>query len=269
MPKVLQQRASSARKKPAKRGYSAPALEKGLDVLEVLAHEPAGLTTSEIARRLGRTVSEIFRMVLCLDGRGYLAKQDGERYSLTLKLFKMVQEHPPTERMVTQALPVMHRVVLATQQSCHLGVIEGSEVVFIAQVNPPTAAGFYVRLGSSADLMETSSGYVILAHQTSEHRERTLQEWGRLSGQPVPPDLAKHLSRIKKAGFEKQPSYQVHGVLNISYPIFNSEGSAIGALTTPYIARKNDPVKITDVLQTMRAAAAEITASIGGRAAHR
>jgi len=266
MPKVREKRLAPVSKKESiKRGYSAPALEKGLDVLEVLAHEPAGLTTTEIARRLGRTVSEIFRMVLCLDGRGYLARQDGERYSLTLKLFKMVQEHPPTERIVTQALPVMNRLVLTTQQSCHLGVIQSSEVVFIAQVNAPTAAGFYVRLGTAADLMDTSSGYVILAHQTAEHRERTLQEWRRLTGRNPPPDLEKHLSRIERAGFEKRPSYQVHGVLNISYPVFNSEGSAIGALTTPYIARKNDPVKMSDVTEAMRVAAADITALIGGR----
>jgi len=268
MPKVVEKRAARpSKKEPAKREYSAPALEKGLDVLEVLAHEPAGLTTSEIARRLGRTVSEIFRMVLCLDARGYLAKQDGERYSLTLKLFKMVQEHPPTERIVTQSLPIMHRLVHLTQQSCHLGVIEGSEVVFIAQVNAPTAAGFYVRLGAATDLMETASGYVILAHQTEEHRERSLQEWQRLTGQTAPADLGRHLSRIERAGFEKGPSYQVHGVLNISYPVFNYEGSAIGALTTPYIARKNDPVKMSEVITAMRAAAAEITASIGGRPA--
>ena len=44
--------------------YSAPALEKGLDILELLSKQEAGLTQSEISRALGRSVSEIFRMLV-------------------------------------------------------------------------------------------------------------------------------------------------------------------------------------------------------------
>jgi hypothetical protein len=43
--------------------YSAPALEKGLDVIELLAAEQHGLTLQEIARRLERTATELFRML--------------------------------------------------------------------------------------------------------------------------------------------------------------------------------------------------------------
>ena len=70
-----------------KTSYATPALEKGLDVIELLAHQPGGLTKSEISRELKRTVSEIFRMLLCLERRGYIAQVDNERYALTLKLF--------------------------------------------------------------------------------------------------------------------------------------------------------------------------------------
>src|SRR5260370_222407 len=87
-----------------KSSYATPALDKGLDILELLAHEPAGLTKSEIARRLKRTVSEIFRMLLTLEARGYTSQPEDDRYSLTLHLFRLVQEHPPTERRMTEAL---------------------------------------------------------------------------------------------------------------------------------------------------------------------
>src|SRR5215472_779303 len=50
--------------------YLAPALEKGLDILELFAREPTGLTKSDVARQLGRTMSEIFRMMSCLEDRG-------------------------------------------------------------------------------------------------------------------------------------------------------------------------------------------------------
>jgi DNA-binding CsgD family transcriptional regulator len=52
--------------------YAAPALEKGLDILELLAKQAEGLTRREIAERLGRSVSEIFRMIEALTRRSYL-----------------------------------------------------------------------------------------------------------------------------------------------------------------------------------------------------
>ena len=256
---------SQLRDSEEKISYATPALEKGLDVIELLAHQPSGLTKSEISRELKRTVSEIFRMLLCLERRGYIAQVDGERYALTLKLFKLVQEHPPTERLIAEALPVMHQVAHETQQSCHMGIIEGAEVTILAQVNAPTSVGFYVKLGSSVELMEASTGYVILAHQNDEHRSRTLAEWKRLTGGELPADLPAHLARIKRQGYESRPSYKVRGVINISYPIFDGRGSAIGALTVPYIQYMAAVANTAKVSASLKKASREITAAIGGR----
>src|SRR5260370_15309094 len=106
--------------------YPTPALEKGLDILEMFASEPTGLTKSEVARKLGRTISEIFRMLVCLEERGYTAQSpDSDRYNLTLHLFMLAQEHPPIKRMTMQALPIMQQVAHELSQSCHLGVLNG------------------------------------------------------------------------------------------------------------------------------------------------
>jgi DNA-binding IclR family transcriptional regulator len=248
-----------------KNSYATPALEKGLDVIELLAHRSGGLTKSEISRELNRTVSEIFRMLLCLERRGYIAQTEGERYALTLKLFKLVQEHPPTERLITEALPLMHQVAQETMQSCHMGIIDGAQVTILAQVNAPSSVGFYVKLGSSVELMEATTGYVILAHQDDEHRERTLAEWKRLTGEEVPADLPAHLARVKRQGYESRPSYKVRGVTNISYPIFDERGSAIGALTVPYIQHIDASASAAEVSTSLKKAAAEISAAIGGK----
>ncbi|SEG67000.1 transcriptional regulator, IclR family [Bryocella elongata] len=246
--------------------YSTPALEKGLDVLELLARQRDGLTKSEIARRLDRTISEIFRMLVTLERRGYIAIVDGERYALTLQLFRLVQEHPPTERLLADALPVIERLAHDAQQSCHLGVVEDARVVILAQVNPPTPVGFYVKPGSAIDLMEAASGYVILAHMEQAALQRTLAEWTRQTGSKPPRDLAQHLTRIRKAGFEKRDSYQVKGVVNISFPVLDSRNSAIGALTIPYIQQKDAATPLAKVIDLSRDAAAEITRAIGGHA---
>jgi DNA-binding IclR family transcriptional regulator len=250
-------------KKPVK--YATPALDKGLDVLELLARQPEGLTKTQLARQLDRTVSEIFRMLLCLERRGYIAQLDEDRYSLTLKLFKLVQEHPPTERLIVDALPVMNRLAHETLQSCHLGVLENSNVVIIAQTNAPTNLGFYVKLGSQVDIMEAASGYVILAHMDTAHRERTVAEWMRQTGRTPPKDFEAHLSRIRRVGYEKRPSYLVKGIANISFPIFDDKGSSVAALTIPHIQHSESNTNAADVTIALGNATMEISTAIGGR----
>jgi DNA-binding IclR family transcriptional regulator len=200
---------------------------------------------------------------LTLERRGYIAQVEDDRYSLTLKRFKLVQEHPPTERLLASALPVMQRLAHQTLQSCHLGVLETSRVVILSQVNAPTDVGFYVKPGSTVDLMAAASGYVILAHQKEEQRERTLADWVRDTGKALPRDLKAHLSRIRDAGYEKRESYVVKGVVNISFPIFDDRGSALGALTIPCI-QAFDGLAIDDLVKPLGEAAREITSAIGG-----
>jgi DNA-binding IclR family transcriptional regulator len=245
--------------------YATPALDKGLDILELLAHQPGGLTKSQLARELNRTVSEIFRMLLCLERRGYIAQVEDEQYSLTLKLFKLVQEHPPTERLIIDALPVMNRLAHETLQSCHLGVLESSRVVIVAQTNAPTDIGFYVKLGSQVDIMEAASGYVILAHLDPARRKRTIEEWTQETGQKPPRDLDLHLERIRKAGYEKRASYLVKGIVNISFPIFDDRSSAVGALTIPFIQHSEINTQAPEVTDALRRAAHEISSAIGGK----
>jgi DNA-binding IclR family transcriptional regulator len=245
--------------------YATPALDKGLDILELLAHQSEGLTMSQLARSLQRSVSEIFRMLLCLERRGYIAQVSEERFSLTLKLFQLVQEHPPTERLIADALPVMKRLTFKTGQSCHMGVLDTGKVAILAQVNAPTSIGFYVKLGSTVDLLEAASGYVILAHLRGEERERTLAEWKQLTGKRVPADIERHLDRIRQIGYEQRASHQVKGVVDIGFPICDERGSALGALTIPYIEYGTSPVMLKDVVVSLKMGAKQINSAIGGK----
>src|ERR1700693_3395812 len=86
---------------PRRSRYTAPALEKGLDILELLASVSEALTHSEIASRLGRTISEVFRMLVCLEERGYISRTGpAERYQITLKLFEIAHRHHPLQRLI-------------------------------------------------------------------------------------------------------------------------------------------------------------------------
>ena len=246
--------------------YAAPALEKGLDILELLATVSDALTHSEIAARLGRSVPEIFRMLVCLEERGYISRMGpDERYQLTLKLFEIVHQHRPLQRLITQARPLVQRVASETGQSCHLAMLNHAEVVIVAQADAPGNMGFSVRPGANIDLLNTASGHVILAFQSDEVRSRALGAWRLRSGKPIPAGLYRHLEQIRRRGYEELASYQVHGIVNISYPVLNQHGEAIAAMTIPFISRIGDSLGPPQVKQELRRASRTLSLAVSGR----
>ena len=113
--------------------------------------------------------------------------------------------------------------------------------------------------------MESASGYVVLSHLEEQQCERTLAEWSHLTGKKPPRDLNVHLARIRKAGYEKRASYLVKGVMNISFPVLDDRGSAIGALPCRMIQYTETDKSMDQVINSLSRAAGEIRRAIGGK----
>ena len=83
---------------------------KGLDILEALAASSAGYTLAELAHRIDRSVSEIFRMAVTLQRRGYVQVDENDRYTLTLKMFELAHRQQPLKSLVSVALPLLREL---------------------------------------------------------------------------------------------------------------------------------------------------------------
>jgi DNA-binding IclR family transcriptional regulator len=162
----------------------------------------------------------------------------------------------------------MHALAQKLRQSCHLGIIDGGHVVIIAPVDSPEPTGFYVKMGSKVELMHAATGHVILAHQTEDARARALEEWRFETKRRNPPtDFEKHLAKIRTRGYERRASYQVAGVLNVSFPILNVLGQAIAGLTVPYVKRLEDTILIDHVVDETRETSRKISEAMGAKPA--
>src|SRR6201996_6432344 len=128
--------------------YRAPALDKGLDILELLAATEEGMSQAEIAKALDRTPNEIYRMLDRLTRRHYVVRTNADRYELTLKLFTLVHQHAPIRRLIPLAMPELRDFARMAQQACHLAIYDRGSVVIIAQVDSPGYWGFAIRVGS-------------------------------------------------------------------------------------------------------------------------
>ena len=206
--------------------YAVPALDKGLDVIELLARETEGLTLNEIARLLGRTSSELFRMVNALCRRGYIAQQEGDRYSLTLRLFELAHRHKPIKSLTAAAAPLMRELVNASLQSCHLSVFHAGRVMVVAEVDSPERWAFGLKVGAQVGLTDTASGYVLLAFQDEAGRRSMIASHQEVEGELDinQNQLNRIVQEVARKGYAQVQSRQIRGVINIAFPILNSSG---------------------------------------------
>lgn len=220
--------------------YRAPALDKGLDILELLATQPHGLTRAEIVKEMDRSASEIYRMLERLVVRQYVMRNpSGDRYALSLKLFALANMHPPLSRLINQALPVMDDFARKAEQSCHMGVYDRGNVLIGAQINSPRGWSFSVQRGARVGLLDTASGHLLLAFANEGRYQRMRTEHTPVDGEvPITDEnLAKTLLNIRKQGYLERNSAQSFGVVDISFPVLGPDNSALATLTCPYIQR--------------------------------
>jgi DNA-binding IclR family transcriptional regulator len=248
------------------RSYSAPALEKGLDILEMLCRSEQPLSQKDMAQRLGRSVGEIYRMIACLVNRNYVTLVDETTYGITTKLFELSHINPPTHRLLFEATPIMHRLASELDQSCHLTVYGQGKQVVLSKVDTPSGMGFAVRAGAELDVLISASGRVLLAFQDDETRTLRIGESQQRRPEHADPQIDNILDKIRVAGFESIPSVQVRGLWAVSFPILDTQKRAMAALTVPY-AERIDQVQrksIPEVIDALGAAARTLSLRVGG-----
>jgi DNA-binding IclR family transcriptional regulator len=247
------------------RQYSVPALDKGLDILELLAGRPEGLSLKQIADAIGRTPTEIFRMLNHLHGRGYVLRHEpGGVYRLSLRLFELAHRFPPTARLLEVAIPAMRQLSDQTEQSCHLSVLHEQGILVIGQTESPAKLHFSVRLGATFPAVETASGRVLLAFLDAESRSEWFSTSGEKSGARMTRALKSQLEVIRERGYEEVSHENFQGVTDVGCPIVGHTRTVLAALTIPVLLSERRRPAMDFIRQQLIQAAANISAQLGG-----
>lgn len=244
---------------PASPHYSAPALEKGIDIIELLGREPFGLTITEMAQRLGRSVSELFRVIVVLDRRGWLHKDAAsDRYRVTYRLLELAHRATPARELTHVAAPLMHALAAATNQSCHLVVVNARRGLIVARQESPGCTGYAMRLGSDIALHDSCSGAVLLAFMLEERRAELL-------GGAPDVALARRLAAVRAQRYDRRPSERMPGISYLSCPIFGFDGQVVAALTIPFLSTIDNAqhVSLDTALAQLQATATHISMVLG------
>lgn len=267
--RTTRSRPAAKSSQPPAKDYSAPALEKGLDILELIAAQKGGLTQSQIATALDRSIHEIYRMLSCLERRGYIYRsRPADLYFLSMRTFEIAHRHTPTRGLLEIALPEMRMLADRTDLSCNLGVHSAGRVLVIAQVESPAPFGFSVRPGALFPMLPNAAGRVLLAHQTPDLQ----RSWMVAAGAPALDEgqrdrLLRALQEIVAEGYAEVRD-EIFGGVTISFPLIGGYGTALAVLTVPYISAISfDAKPLAAIRAQLKEAAATISAKLSGVAA--
>jgi DNA-binding IclR family transcriptional regulator len=236
--------------------YPVPALEKGLDIIEALAAASVPQSLVELAGRLDRSSSSIYRMLNCLERRGYVLRDPASgKYALSLKLFALAHTHSPTESLVQAARAPMQALTEKFRESCHLSVLDRGRLLVIAQKESPDKVRLSIEVGGTFEPARTASGRLLLAHLDDIARRAALGRNG--------PRLEPALDGIRRSGVSAADSETVRGVRDIAVLVGSVSAGLIAALAVTRLIRRGEKRDETALLWGLRTAAGEITNALG------
>lgn len=237
--------------------YAAPALERGLDVLELLCERGQMAKLSEIAAALRLSRNQIFRVVHVLEARGYLLR-DGDHYATSNRMFQLAARRPPFVTLIDFATPEMRTLAAKIGQSFHITIQIDTRTVVIARIENPNAISIALPLGHNLPIHKTASGRAILAMLPPSECNKLI---ARLAPRGER-QLRVQLARIRARSYEISPGVRTLGVIDLSFPIFDATSWPVGCLAVPLLRKRPADVSIERLLPLSRAAAGRISSAL-------
>lgn len=142
-------------------------LDRGLQVLEVLATTATGLTVTELAARLEVNRTVTYRLVSTLEQHGLVRRNSKGRLFTGLGILELAAAVEPVLRAM--AIPVLRGLADAVGSTAHLTVADGGEALALAVVEP-SWTDFHIayRVGARHPLEHGAAGKAILMGRRSD-----------------------------------------------------------------------------------------------------
>jgi len=221
--------------------YQAPALLRGLKILEVLAKSKEPLSLQELGTKLGLKPSNIFRMVYVLEEEFYIQKEKFDKYALSPKLFSLGVQALNSYSLLDLVYPILKEISKKTNQSCHFSVKTNNSMLVLAKADSPSILGFSIRPGYTRLLEKSSSGKVILAFLDSDEKEKLFDKFDLEYDEVFIKKLKSDLELVEKQGFRISASQYVEGIKDITVPILPSlKHNPPSAICIPYVNTKEN-----------------------------
>jgi DNA-binding IclR family transcriptional regulator len=256
----------AAKDEAATRGTTRT-LQRGLTLLEMIGDARDGATVTELAAGAGLDKGTVSRLLGTLRDAGW-ANQSPEdrRYRLAGKALALSHDYTNRVDLRALAMPLLSQLRDTWNETVHLGVIEGNEVVYVERLEPQVTVRVMSIVGQRMPIANTAMGKAYLAALPPEETERKAREQTLV--QRTAHTLADHDALLADLALSARRGYAVDREEND--PEVTCVGSAVTDVTGRPIATisVSGPSyrmkkRVADVGRSCAEAAASISAALG------
>jgi IclR family acetate operon transcriptional repressor len=252
----------------AREESSSTAVERALAILEAVAQRGAGMTNSEISRRLSIPKSSASYILRTLEQRGYLQRERGTgRYRLGLKVLALGRGVETGIDIKQVALPVLERLVEISNLTAHLAVLDRGEAVYIEKVDSPGFIKMDTWVGKRMEIHSTGVGKVLVASLPPAEIEALLKDRGLKKITPKTITTAsafvRELERVRERGYGVDDEENSTGARCVAAPVMDAAGRVIAAIGLSGTVSQIDRASIAKVAEMARDAARKVSKHFG------
>lgn len=227
-------------------------LSKVFLILDCFRNGEATLTLTELANRSGVPKSTVHRLAGTLVESGVLERSYGE-FRLGLRLFELGGMVPRWHIVRETALPFMEDLFETTHETIHLGILDGSDVVYLDKIRGHRAPSIVSRCGGRLPAHCTGLGKVLLAFAPAEAREAVLSQ-PLTSRTPHTITMASvlrtELDNIAARGFAVDREEATLGLQCVAAPVLNPRGHSVAALSVTVPTARFDAERLAPTVRT-------------------
>lgn len=190
-------------------------LERAFAILEAITDAGGATGLSQLSAELELPLTTIHRLVRTLVDLGYVRQEPSRQYSLGPRLMRLVDAS--TKRLGALAHAQMAAVVAELGESANLAVLDGDEIVYVAQVQPSqNFMRMFTEVGRRVHPHATAVGKAILATQPEEEVRELLKRTGmpRYTANTLtsPKAMLADLASVRERGYALDDGEQEVGV---------------------------------------------------------
>jgi DNA-binding IclR family transcriptional regulator len=209
---------------------------KGLKILEFIADSASPPTPVQITKALGMNRTTVYHLIQTLESEGYVTKeQQANAYLLGLKILPLGGKALDSNKLRIESLPYLQGLNRKLEERVNLGILNDSEVLFLAGIEKPSLPLMYSHFGKKAPAHCCSIGKIILAYLPEHEAERVINQkpLSRLTDNTItdPSLFKRHLSEIRSQGYAIDNAEHISGEYCIATLIKGGEGRGIGAVS--------------------------------------
>jgi IclR family acetate operon transcriptional repressor len=245
-------------------------LTRGLNILEALSRAEGGLTLTDVAQRVGLPPSTAHRLLATLEKMRYVFQAgDLGLWYVGLQAFTVGSTFLAARDWVAQSHPYMRRLMEQSGETANLAILDGTEAVFIDQVQCREMMRTIVKLGSRVPLHASGVGKAIFAALPDEQIDAILKVKGlpRITGNTItsPETMWASIRVIRQRGWSFDDEEHALSTRCVASPIYNEHAEVLGAISLAGPTSRLPDERIKQLGPVVAHTAEELTHRLGGR----